>query len=218
MAWSRFEPGFSRHPKRIKAGPVASWLWIASVDHCTEFRTDGFLDDAAVATLCPTLKPAELKRQVEALVAVRSWERVEDGYLVHGYLEHNQSARQVEADRQASKDRYRKWRDQRSDNAVGNAAANGVAAPLQTDLSVSQSVSHRFLEPPEVSTRSKPRATSRAQSGASGIAIASRSTIEPAQEPREATDAELQIIADAMGISLEEARERQADARRRGSA
>jgi hypothetical protein len=217
MPWSRFEPGFSRHPKRLKVGPIASWLWIASVDHCTEFLTDGFLDDAVVATLCPTLKPTELRRQVEALVAVHSWERIAGGYQVHGYLEHNQSARQVEADRRASRDRYRRWTAQRSDSGVSNGVSNGVPAKIQADLSVSQSVSQRFLEPPEVSTRSTTKRAQRAQTGAPGIAHAIDSAVEPAQEPREATDAELQILADSMGISLQEARDRQAEARRRGA-
>jgi hypothetical protein len=224
MAWSRFEPGFSRHPKRIKVGPVASWLWIASVDHCTEFRTDGFLDDAAVATLCP-MKPADLKRHVGALVGVRSWERVEGGYLVHGYLEHNQSARQIEADRQISRDRYRRWWQRVNNgvsNAVSNAVGNGVGppfqTPFQTDLSVSQSVSHKeLLEPPEVSTRSPTKRARRAQTGAPGIAHAIDSALDPAHVPRESTDAELQIIATALKISIEEVRERQAAARR-GSA
>jgi hypothetical protein len=56
----------------------------------------------------------------------------------------------------------------------------------------------------------------RAQTGDSGIAHAIDSTLEPAHEPRESTDAELQIIATAMGISIAEARERQREARRRG--
>jgi hypothetical protein len=221
MAWSRFEPGFSRHPKRIKVGPIASWLWVASVDHCTEFRTNGFIDDITVPTLCPTLKPAELRRQIDALLGVRSWERVDSGYLVHGYLEHNPSAEQVEADRQAAKDRYRKWRDnKRSDNGVANALATEQDQRVSNGSvpyrSVVRSFGHRSKEPPVLTTRSTTREPSRAQTGDSGIAHAIDSTLEPAHEPRESTDAELQIIATAMGISIAEARERQREARRRG--
>lgn len=176
MAWSRFEPGFSRHPKRMKAGPVASWLWVASVDHCTEFRTNGFLDKASLASLCPSLKVSELKRAEAALVEVSSWLPCEGGYLVHGYLEHNLSAEQLEADRAASKERYRKWSGKR---AV-NDEPNGIQTPLQTPpqhrssnslpQSVSQSVSHQkpsvprqtpVDNPPEVSldTGSNPNGT-----------------------------------------------------------
>jgi hypothetical protein len=223
MPWSRFEPGFSRHPKRLKVGPIASWLWVASVDHCTEFRTDGFLDAASIVTLCPTIKPAELKRHVEALIAIRSWEPVEGGYQVHGYLEHNQTARQVEADRQASKDRFLKWMSQRRSNAVANGvvqqesngAANAVAAQLQRcSPSVSQSGTN-YLEPPVSPTRSTTKRARRVQTGAPGIAhaIDSDSNRSPG-----AQETELAVLAAAMGITLEEARARQLEARERGRA
>lgn len=152
MAWSRFEPGFSRHPKRIKSGPIASWLFVCSVDHCTEFKTNGFLDAAAVPTLCPGMKTAELKKATAALVAVRSWEPTQGGFTVHGYLEHNPSAEQVEADRTASRERYRRWKDKRSDNSVtngvGGAVSNTAAATPTVSLSVSRSVGLSKENPP----------------------------------------------------------------------
>jgi hypothetical protein len=133
MSWVRFVPGFSRHPKRLKSGPISSWLWVCSVDHCTEYVTDGFLDEAAVPSLCPTIVGAALKRAVDNLVAVGSWEKVEGGYIVHNYLEHNLSKAQVEADRAAARTRYTSWksRHQRApEDGAPNAVANAVAAPV----------------------------------------------------------------------------------------
>jgi hypothetical protein len=127
MSWSRFEPGFSRHIKRVKGGPVASWLWACSVDHCTVYRTDGFLDAAAVPTLDPAIRGPQLKRCVEILVAVKSWVPVEGGYMVHGYLDCNVTAERVEKDRQAARDRYQRWQDNKR-------RSNDAATPLETPL------------------------------------------------------------------------------------
>jgi uncharacterized phage protein (TIGR02220 family) len=148
MAWSRFEPGFTRHPKRLKGGPLASWLWVCSVDHCSIYRTDGWLEAASVPSLVPGLSPRALTTAVTVLLAVGSWEEAPGGYRVHGYLEHNPSKAQTEAERDASRQRYQRWRA--GANAVGSGASNGVANALQTDLSVSQSVSSK-----ESKTKSK---------------------------------------------------------------
>lgn len=154
MAWSRFEPGFSRHPKRLKSGPAASWLWACSVDHCTEFRTDGFIDEAAVAALCPAMKPAERTRAIQALLGVQSWTQAKGGYHVHGYLEHNPSAEEVEADRRAGRRRYEDWKSRRrrgptSDDPTESQThsqqrSNGDATAQQHGCqSVGRSVGHR---------------------------------------------------------------------------
>lgn len=132
MAWSRFEPGFSRHVKRIKSGPVASWLWTCSVDFCTEFRTNGFLDDAVLAVICPSLSRKQLRKATEALLAVNSWERTEGGFMVHGYLEYNQSQEQIDADRSAGRERYQRWKNKQRRNDVANELATNVTRTLGT--------------------------------------------------------------------------------------
>lgn len=155
MAWSRFEPGFSRHPKRIKVGPLASWLWVCSVDHCTEFRTNGFLDLAAIPSLSAEIRGATLRKCIDALMEVRSWIEAPGGYIVHGYLDHNPSSDQVEADRKAARERYQRWKDKRGSNAVDERVSNGVVATPTVSRSVSRSVgqdpsvgSPGNLEPP----------------------------------------------------------------------
>src|SRR5262245_34184397 len=70
MSFLRFVPGFSRHPKRIKCGPISSWLWVCSADYCMTHLTDGFIDAAMVPTLCPTIVGSALKRAVDNLLAV----------------------------------------------------------------------------------------------------------------------------------------------------
>ena len=144
MAWSRLEPGFSRHVKRLKSGPVASWLWVCSIDYCTEFLTDGFLDEAVIPTLCPRMKLSEVRKAIDTLLAVKSWERAAGGYMVHGYLEHNPRAEQVEADRRAARKRYRRWKDKQDGNAVGDAVDNGVGDGVGNGAAATPTVSRSF--------------------------------------------------------------------------
>lgn len=142
MAYIRFNPGFSRHPKRIKSGPVSSWLWACSVDYCGEFLTDGFIEDGAVPGLVPSLVGGALKRCIANLLAVGSWERVNGGYQVHDYLKYNLSKAQVQADQQAGRKRYDRWLTQRrhdesASNAVDHLPTNAVSdtpTPLPTPL------------------------------------------------------------------------------------
>ena len=141
MSWVRFVPGFTRHPKRLKSGPISSWLWVCSVDHCMTYLTDGFLDEMALSGLCPTVVGVALKRAVENLVACGSWERVESGYRVHGYLEHNLSRAQIEADRTAARERYQLWKSRQTpaqephpDTLLPQAPPTPLAPPETTPL------------------------------------------------------------------------------------
>ena len=141
MSWVRFVPGFTRHPKRLKSGPISSWLWACSVDHCMMYLTDGFLDDMAISGLCPTVVGVALKRAVENLVACGSWERVQGGYRVHGYLEHNLSRAQIEADRTTARERYQLWKSRQTrtqethrDAPLPNVPPTPLATPELTPL------------------------------------------------------------------------------------
>lgn len=109
MAWLRLDPGFSRHVKRLRSSPAASWLWICSMDYCATYLTDGFVPDAAVPTLA-AIPLRRLQACVDQLLSVSSWELVEGGYFVHDYLEYNPSSMQVKSERESARVRSRKAR------------------------------------------------------------------------------------------------------------
>jgi len=154
MAYVRFVAGFSRHPKRIKSGPVSSWLWACSVDYCTEFLTDGFIETEAVKTLSAAIVGSALKRAIDNLVAVGSWEVVPGGYKVHDYLKHNLSKAQSEADQEAGRQRYLRWKQRPESNAVTTPLdtpppnAVGQSSPQRvSNTTHSQSVSQSDVKP-----------------------------------------------------------------------
>lgn len=194
MAYARFVPGFSRHMKRLKCGPVSSWLWVCSVDHCTEYLTDGFLDEQAVPGLCPAINGANLKRCVDNLVALGSWEKVPGGFMVRNYLKHNLSKTQVEAERESSRHRYlnHKGRDHARIHAVTTPETTGVTTPLATPLDphltpVSQPLS-RLVHAD--GSQSGSQASSKPTTSKGPVALATEPNGRPADRPTP-TEAEM---------------------------
>lgn len=88
-----------RHPKFLRAGPAASWLWLAGVCYCQDALTDGFISTEAVHAL-GVAKPLPL---VAVLVREGLWHVEEDGWRIHDYLDHNNSAEYIQRIRQERK-------------------------------------------------------------------------------------------------------------------
>jgi hypothetical protein len=93
----------SDHPKILAAGYKASWLFICGLCYSSRMLTDGFIPTAQVPRLAamPGYRAAAAR-----LVAVGLWEPTEGGYVIHDYLEYQESRSSVEQRRQA--DRLRK--------------------------------------------------------------------------------------------------------------
>lgn len=102
-AWIRLDDQIAHHPKFLKAGPIASWLWIGCVGYAQRFLTDGFIPAGAVTTLCNVDRPA---LYIKRLLLCGLLEQYKNGYLIHDYLNHNASRSEVEADKKW--DRFRK--------------------------------------------------------------------------------------------------------------
>lgn len=100
--------GVRAHPKILRAGPEAAWLWVASIDYCREQLTDGVIPLEALATLAAfRVKPRALAQR---LVDVGLFEPVEGGYRIHDFLAHNDSADVVREKRRQAARRKADWR------------------------------------------------------------------------------------------------------------
>lgn len=91
MAYIQVEASVRTHRKMLAAGPAASWLWLCGLGYCQDGFTDGFIPEAAVEYL----GVRDAGSLVETLVQVGLWDRVEGGWRVHDYLEHNKSASSI---------------------------------------------------------------------------------------------------------------------------
>lgn len=107
MPWARLDDKFHHHPKVLKAGPLASWLFICGLCYCSEYLTDGFIEQSALSVLAALPNPQDL---AATLVEVGLWEPVDGGYRVHDYLVYNPSAAKVKEEREAARERMRQAR------------------------------------------------------------------------------------------------------------
>lgn len=124
MAWVRFDPGFSRHKKRLRSTIAMNWLWVCGMDYAVEHMTDGFLPKEVIGTLSPLIQGRLLKDTVAGLVRLNAWKEHEDGYLIHDFLEYQEAAAEVRRQREAGKQRARDWRRGRNGERTPHVQAN----------------------------------------------------------------------------------------------
>lgn len=79
MSHARIETSVPRHPKFLRAGPAASWLWFCGACYSFEHRTGGFVSVQALDTFGI---PAA-HRLTAVLVAEGLWTPAEGGWLVN---------------------------------------------------------------------------------------------------------------------------------------
>lgn len=101
----------ANHPKILKAGPEAAWLWACAIAYCQNHLTDGFVPREALLALGAFKRPRAL---AERLVGAWKYpgghglfERRGEDYAVHDYLEHNPSAEAMRARQARLRERSR---------------------------------------------------------------------------------------------------------------
>src|SRR5262249_52357032 len=112
MAWIRLDDQIAHHPKFLRVGPIASWLWVCCIGYAQKFLTDGFIPTEAVPTLGSVPEPNE---HANILVKHKLLEIVDGGYQIHDYLDFNDSAACVKERKQ--QDRVRK-ESERNPNGI----------------------------------------------------------------------------------------------------
>jgi hypothetical protein len=99
-------------------GKVASFtdkeyrLWGNSISYANRHLTGGHLTEAQVRVLTSPIKATQ--RTIDGLVAKRGWERVDDGYMIHDFLEFNRTPADVLAEREAARARAKAARERRT--------------------------------------------------------------------------------------------------------
>lgn len=99
MPFVQLDDRIANHPKIVRAGPEAAWMWTAAIAYCQNYLTNGYVPRTALGGLGPFKNPKQLaERLVEAKKPGGEhglFERRGDDYAVHDYLEHNPSAETV---------------------------------------------------------------------------------------------------------------------------
>lgn len=121
----KLEDTFAEHPKVELAGDDAAWLYVCGLLYSYRADTDGFVPANKVPKLTGKRHPMKL---AERLVESGLWEAVEDGYVVHDYLKHQQSSAKREELRARGAERGKKHRANARTNADITALRNGSEA------------------------------------------------------------------------------------------
>jgi hypothetical protein len=87
MAYVKLDDQIAHHPKVLRAGAEAAWLWAVSIAYCNRQLTDGHVPAAALSTMGAFRTPT--RKLAATLVSVGLFEVDGDGYQVHDYLSHN---------------------------------------------------------------------------------------------------------------------------------
>jgi hypothetical protein len=125
----------ANHPKILKAGPEAAWLWTCAIAYCQNHLTDGYVTRETLHTM-PGFKGRHQQLADRLVNAVKPGgqhgllERHGDDYLVHDYLEHNPSCAEVVERRRKAAERKARERDKtdasQRDGRVTTNVTNGV--------------------------------------------------------------------------------------------
>lgn len=125
MAWFKVDDNLDFHPKVVAAGNAPMGLWVRAGAYCASHLTDGHLPRAMLAPL------GGRARDAQRLVSVGLWEATEDGWTFRNWSEFQPTKAQVEADRRATAERVRAYRE-RKGNGASNTVTNGVTNTVGT--------------------------------------------------------------------------------------
>ena len=128
MTWIKLDDSFPDHPKVIGLSNDAFRLHIEALCYCGRFLTDGFV---------PMGVTSKLANGNMALVVELSeaglWREMptRNGFDIHDYLTYQSSKAQVEADKEANRNRVKKH--QEKTNGITNALTNAFLMEPDTD-------------------------------------------------------------------------------------
>lgn len=102
MAWIRLDDQIASHPKLLKAGFSAAWLWVCCISYSQRHLTDGFVTTEALTTF----GSPDVDSLIGRLIETGLLEHRTHGVQVHDYLDFNESSKTIKTRREH--DRVRK--------------------------------------------------------------------------------------------------------------
>lgn len=127
--FARVAINFYRHPKIRRLTKDAQHLYLASILHCVEFKTDGRFpaDETPLLASVSRVRPS----LADELVDVGVWQRDGDDVVIRDFLEWQSSAEQRNARSEAAKKAAEaRWEAERNANGTADGTANRNAEPM----------------------------------------------------------------------------------------
>ncbi|HEY9370413.1 MAG TPA: hypothetical protein VIU94_18590 [Streptomyces sp.] len=129
MPWVRLDDRFPSHRKVALLSDRAFRLHVSAICWCAENLTDGHIRERELPFVAHV---RSLKATAQQLEDAGVWDRVDDGWAIHDYLNYNPSREQVIAERKKNAARQDAFRQRRRgkptppNNGARNGSSNGV--------------------------------------------------------------------------------------------
>jgi hypothetical protein len=142
VTWFRVDDTFATHPKAVAAGNAALGLWVRAGSWSGQQLTEGYIPSSVVLLL------GGRRSTAEQLVRAGLWVKVEGGYQFHQWEQANPTRAQVEADREAARQRQKRARDRAQQNRTSRRDTTGIVTDMsRRDSRVTSTVSHGPPDP-----------------------------------------------------------------------
>lgn len=141
MTWVRLDDRFPSHRKVALLSDRAFRLHVTALCWCSENLTEGRI---LAAELRVIVHFRGAKVAANELVERKLWDRIDDGWEIHDFLEYNPDRAKVQNDRERNAARQQALRDRRkaqrevreaAANAANEADSNGVTPPVTYSVS-----------------------------------------------------------------------------------
>jgi hypothetical protein len=135
MPWVKLDDRFPSHRKIALLSDRAFRLHVSAMCWCAENLTDGHISDRELALVANV---RNIKATAQQLRDAGLWDRTEDGWAIHDYLDYNPSRDQVLAERKKNAARQEAFRKRRNGKPTpppsgsSNGRSNGVTEDGET--------------------------------------------------------------------------------------
>lgn len=110
MPWVRLDDRFPTHRKVALLSDRAFRLYVSALCWSSENLTEGKINDRELTLIA---RVRDMKKTAGELQSARLWDRVDDGWMIHDFLEYNPDRAKVKADREANAARQQAYRERR---------------------------------------------------------------------------------------------------------
>lgn len=133
MPWVKLDDRFPSHRKVALLSDRAFRLYVSALCWSSENLTEGRITQRELPLVAARLRG--VKTAAAELEAAQLWDRADDGWQIHDFLEYNPDRARVQSEREANAARQQAWRDRKraereakkaAEEAARNAPSNGV--------------------------------------------------------------------------------------------
>lgn len=132
MPWVKLDDRFPSHRKIDLLSDRAFRLYVSALCWSSENLTEGHIPDANVTRIAHVRNTKATAKELEERGL---WERVDDGWQIHDYLDYNPTRASIQTERQRNAARQQEYRDKKKAAEAKKAAAakiehNAVTPPV----------------------------------------------------------------------------------------